>query len=455
MKPNRLKNTVPAFALFACVCAAGFAQSSSSYFLEGSYNRYRLNPALTPERAFASLPALGGTAVESNMNVGLANFIYESKSKPGSLTTFMSGDVNSRKFLDALPDMVRMNVNADVDLISFGFGTSKWYGWFDSRLRSMQSVAIPDDLFAFMKAGLSAGDYDICDLSVTSMNFVQTSLGFRIRPIRNLSAGASTNLLWGAAYSKVGIDRMHAAIGPDSWTVSTAASVTMAVPETRIVLDEDGKIKDVDCDLKHNHGVDSYGLTVDVGGEYDMKDVVPGLRISASITDIGAMLWRNVQVLESDRDKSVVFDGFADDGSGDRLDDDFEALARFSETGDDKVTTAFDATYRLGASYSLPGLDWLVFGELVTMRGGMNELYESRTSVNIAAGSVLDVSGSLAFSNLGTSFGSMLNLHPKRVNLFLGVEAGSLDLNSQFIPLDSFSFNVSLGVRMAFGKLVF
>lgn len=455
MKLNGLHKTVIATMMLVCLCSGGWAQTASSYFLEGSYNRYRLNPALTPERGFVALPALGGIDVEANMNAGLANFIYESKSKPGSLTTFMSSEVDSRKFLKALPDAVRLNANLDMDILSFGFGAPRWYFWLDTRLRSNQNVSIPDDMFEFMKAGMSRGEYYIDNLSVTTINYLQTALGFQIQPIENLKVGAATNILVGAAYSQANIDCLHAKLGPDKWIVNTDATLTVAVPETYVILDEDGKIDDVHNEIKNYNGPESFGVSFDLGGEYDFKDIVPGLKVSASITDVGFISWENAQVLKTDKNRYVEFGGFAEDGSTDDLGDEFEAMARFHETDDNEVITTLSATCRIGAEYHLPALDWLTFGELITMREGMNKLFESRTSVNLKAGRVLDVSGNIAFSNLGTGFGGVLNLHPGGFNLFMGLEAGSLRLNPQFIPLDKFSCNVNFGIRVGVGELRF
>ena len=452
MKPNGLKRMViVTFGLvYSGMCV--FAQTSSSYFVDGSYNRYRLNPALTPERAFVSLPVLGGTSVQTNMNAGLANFIYESKSKPGELTTFMSGDVDSRKFLNGLPDAVRLNANLDIDVLGFGFGTSEWYFWLDSRIRSYQGVSIPDDMFRFLKAGMSKGEYFIRDLNVTTTNYVQTSLGFQIKPVENLSVGASTNILLGGAYSKLNIDCMHFRLGPDSWLVNTEATATVSVPDTRVILDEEGKIDDIDSDINGFPGIASYGLSFDLGAEYDLKDIVPGLKVSASVTDMGFMIWKDAQVLKTDRNNTVEFNGITDDGFSDQLSDDAENMARFYECDDNSVTSKFNATVRMGAEYSLSGVKWLSFGELITLRSGLDRLYESRTSVNLKAGNVLDVSGSVAFSNIGAGFGGVFNLHPGGVNLFVGAEMDVLKVNPQFIPLEKFSCNVNFGLRMGLGN---
>ncbi len=452
MKLNGFKRMViVTFGLvYSCMCV--FAQSSSSYFVDGSYNRYRLNPALTPERAFVALPALGGTSIQTNMNAGLANFIYESKSKPGKLTTFMSSDVDSRKFLNGLPDVIGLNANLDIDVLGFGFGTREWYFWFDSRIRSYQSVSIPDDMFRFLKAGMSKGEYYIRDMNVTTTNYVQTSLGFQIKPVENLSVGASTNILLGAAYSMLNIDCMHFRFGPDTWLVNTEATATVAVPNTRVILDEDGKIDDIDSDIENFSGIGSYGLSFDLGAEYDFKDIVPGLKVSASVTDMGFMIWKDAQVLKTDGNSTVEFSGVTDDGFADELADDAENLARFYESGEKSVTSTFNATVRMGAEYSISGVEWLSFGELITMRSGLDRLYESRTSVNMKAGNVLDVSGNVAFSNLGVGFGGVLNLHPGGVNLFMGADMGVLKVNPQFVPLEKFACNVNFGLRMGIGN---
>ncbi|MCQ2082932.1 MAG: DUF5723 family protein [Bacteroidaceae bacterium] len=454
MKPHIFFSTVLA-TLFCVAAGSGcLAQSSSSYFLSGSYDRYRLNPALTPQRAFVAFPALGSTGIESNMNVGLSNFLYESESKPGSLTTFMSGDIAPEDFLSDLPEVVRLNANLDVDIFGLGFGGPKWYFWLDSRLRSLQNVSIPDDMFAFMKAGMAKGEYDINDLSIVSTNYLQTAVGFQFEPARNLKVGVSTNVLVGAAYAKVNIDNLHASIGPDKWMVNSSATVMMDVQKTRLVLDEDGKIDGIESDIeiedyKHPQG---YGVTFDLGAEYDLNDIVPGLKVSASVTDLGAMTWKDVQILETRKGNGVEFNGFTQGDETVNMADEFEEMARFTEQQNTTVRNTFDPTVRLAAQYGIPGAEWLSFGELVTVRKGMNELKEARSSVNMRLGRVLEMSGNMAFSNLGTSFGGAVNLHALMFHLFADVEAGSLRLNPQYIPLDGFSVVANVGLRIGIGS---
>ena len=45
-----------------------FAQLRTSYFMEGTYFRTDMNPALTPTRGYLSLPVMGGFGMSLNNN---------------------------------------------------------------------------------------------------------------------------------------------------------------------------------------------------------------------------------------------------------------------------------------------------------------------------------------------------------------------------------------------------
>ena len=54
------------------------AQLRTSYFMEGSYFRNELNPALAPTRGYIAIPALSGVGVNLNSNIlSVDNFLYK------------------------------------------------------------------------------------------------------------------------------------------------------------------------------------------------------------------------------------------------------------------------------------------------------------------------------------------------------------------------------------------
>lgn len=424
------------------------AQSgNSSYFLSGSFDRYKLNPALTPERAFVALPCIGGLGLHSDLNVGLSNFIYDSKSKPGNLTTFMSGDVSRDEFLDALPDVSEMNLDLDAELLAFGFGGKKWFAWFDASWKSQTSLNIPKDMFAFMKSALSANDYEIRDLTANEISYGKASLGFQYRPIDNLSVGVSVNVLFGLAYARFGIDRMNAHMGADNWSILADASARYSIPGVSLVLDDNGKISDIETDFDNLSFPENYGLAFDFGAEYDFGNLVPGMKLSASVTDLGYIDWKDVNVIATDNTRAVSFEGYKDEDTFDEIADDAEKMLDFQDNGTEEMRTSLDAAIRFGIEYTVPSAKWLSFGELLTSRFGTVRYTESRTSLTMRAGKWLEFSIDAAFSSHGTSFGGILNFHPAGINLFLAGELESLELNPQFIPMDGYSASLALGVR--------
>ncbi len=455
-----MKRTATAKILMQAAFAVMFASqalcqtNASAYFLEGSFDRYRLNPAFSPERAFLALPVLGGTEMNAGMNAGLADFIFESKTNPGKLTTFMSSEISADRFLNGLPDMFSTDFRFGTDVLAFGFGKEKWYAWFDSRIVAGARFAIPKEMFSFMKAGFSRGEYEISGVGATLNSYLETSVGFQYEPVDNLRVGASLKPLWGLAYADASIDRLYANTAGSSWMIMADASVRNGIPMMEVVL-EDGKISDVRrSDSKFQMNPLS-GFAFDFGAEYNFDRLVPGLTVSASISDIGSIRWDGIQILGTDADESAEFRGFLPDGSADEFADDLKDLLVLHETGKSRVTQKLDATFRAGVEYTLPFLDCLSVGELFTRYGGDINMSESLTSLNLSLFKFLELSGNVAFSDKGCCFGGMVNLHPAGINFFLATDFRRIELNPQMIPLDGFDADFRMGVRLALSSLRF
>ena len=46
----------------------------------------------------------------------------------------------------------------------------------------------------------------------------------------------------------------------------------------------------------------------------------------------------------------------------------------------------------------------------------------------------------------------MMNIHPAVFNMFIAVDKLSAKFNPQFVPVEEFGVNVSLGISLAFGQ---
>ena len=461
MKKHIVKKSVLAVSMLAMVIAASAQSASSAYFLEGFNQRYQLNPAFAPERkVFMAIPALSNIQVDAQSTVGLANFLFESKSKPGMLTTFMSPDIDSKEFLDAMPRGAQFNVGLNMDIFALGIGGENSFTTFNVKMRNSEQIVLPKELFGFMKASLAEGDYLIKNLNINTITYMEVSLTHSHKIGDNLTVGLGLKLLEGVAYADVTINEIDARIHEDEWQVKSNGTIKASVPGAEYKLDPETQTFDGIEGFKFNMP-GSHGFAVDLGAEYDFKDIVDGLKVSAAITDLGFIGWANMNTFATNNNEYVEFDGFNNyDVNGDnseetmdQINDDFNDMVQLYQTGttNKKERVALSANFRLGAEYALPFADWVSFGELITYRTGLWSYTESRTSVCLSPCGWFDLSGNVSFSTLGSSMGFLMNLHPGGINFFLAIDHLKAEFNPQFVPLHDFGLNFSVGFNLAFG----
>ncbi|MCQ2065237.1 MAG: DUF5723 family protein [Bacteroidaceae bacterium] len=450
---------ISAIAAAVLVTSLSLAQTTaSSYFLEGFNQRNQLNPAFAPERDIVvSVPLLGNLQLGANGSAGLGNFIYQSQADPDRLTTFMSSEVDRDGFVNGLPDVFRIGAGLNMDILSVGVGGENGFTSAGLRLRNDNNVGIPREMFGFMKAGLSNGTYLIEDINVNSTTYLELSVNHSRRIIAPLRVGATVKLLAGIDYTDVNIDRIDADFSEDAWKVRTNASFTQSLPGGKIEYDgEDNSIEGIDYSFS---APESFGLALDLGAEYDMAQFVEGLKVSASITDIGFIRWKDLDRFVTRNDEYVTFSGFqdydvmgdGDDSDTDLLEDDFSDMLKLYEDGKSAMAVATAATLRAGAEYVLPWVDWIKCGELLTCRTGKWGFFESRTSLVLSPCGWFDFSGNVAFSTRGTSGGLIASFHPSAVTLFIACDCMKTSLNRQYIPLERFGAEVNAGISLALG----
>lgn len=460
MKHNNHISKIIIAGIILLVSSLSYAQTaSSSYFLDGSFTRYQLNPALTPERGYLAFPVLSNFQFETYSSVGLSNFIYESKSDPSRLTTFMSSEVNKDDFLNALPSVSKIKFGMDMDLFSLGFYGFKGMNTLNVKLRNSENINLPKELFSFMKASLSDGDYLIEDININSYTYFEMALGHSHKIKDNLTIGARLKLLVGGYYMDANVDRINAKISGDSWRVNANATAKIAAPGSIKPIYKTGTEKEIDDFDYDFDGIKNFGFAVDLGAVYDMSELVEGLQLSASLTDLGLINW-NMLTAATNNQEDVVFNGFSDydvtgdeeDPTLDNLEEDFKNLVKVYDQGTEKEKVKLDATFRFGAEYTMPFAHWISVGELITVRSGINEFSEARSSLILAPSKWFDMTGNVAFSSYGTAYGFMINLHPAGLNLFLASDGIRAKVNPQNIPIEDFFANFVFGINMPIGK---
>jgi len=373
----------------------------------------------------------------------------------------MSPDIDAGTFLDAMPKAAQFNVGLNMDILALGVGAKNGFTTFNLKLRNNEQINLPKELFGFMKASLANGDYLIENININTISYVEASLTHSHKIGDNLTVGLGLKFLEGIAYADLTVNEIDAQLHEDEWLVKSNGSIKASIPGAQYKLDPDNQTFD---------GVDgfsfsvpqSHGFAVDLGAEYDFKGLVDGLKVSAAVTDLGFIGWANMNTFATNNNEYVKFEGFNnydvsgdnEDETMDQINDDFNDMVKMYQTGttNQKEKVMLNATFRLGAEYALPFVNWISFGELLTYRSGLWPYTESRTSICLSPCGWFDLSGNAVLSSMGSSMGLLLNLHPGGINFFVAVDRLKAEFNPQFIPLHDFGLNFSLGLNFAFGK---
>ena len=466
--------TLISAAVLVGSCLTASAQAlHSGYFLEGYTFRHQLNPAFSAERNYISIPALGNINIGTQGNVGLGTFLYPQNDQ---LVTFMHSSIDGRDFLDGLKNNNRINANINLTILSAGFKAWGGFNTIDLGLRSNTSMALPKDLFAFMKMGMSSDDthYHMEDLGIQSNNYVELALGHSRQINDRLNVGGKLKFLFGGANLSMKMTDMDVTLSQDKWMVKANGEMNASLkglvmptkqesgkdvtdPSQNDLIDWDN----IDVD---SPGLGGFGMAIDLGASYKILD---DLTVSAAILDLGFISWNN-NIKAATSNSAWEFDGFQNiavdselgdddpnslDSQLEALGDDLEDYASFhrQENGT-KRTTSLAATLNIGAEYVFPFYDKLRFGFLSSTRiNGQYSWSEGRISANVAPIKWFDASVNYGLSSFGSSFGWLLNFHPHGFNFFIGMDHLMGKVSPQFIPVESANMNVSFGFNVTFG----
>lgn len=434
--------------------------AKSAYFMEGTFHNTMLNPAMKPERNFISFPAFGNMGLSVNSNAGLTDFLYPHGNN--ELVTFMHSSVDANDFLSGLPSTTKIGMNLDMTLFALGFKAWGGYNTFNVTLRSQTNVKLPKGLFEFMKLGLSRDHYSFSGIGVNSMNYAALSIGHSREVIKNLRVGANLKYLIGLGYADFNVDKMNLTLQNDVWEAQALATGTLATfGEPSWKLDKDGLIEDVDVEL---NGLSSSGFAVDLGATYDCKDFVDGLKLSASVVDLGFIKWKKA-IKAKTMDKTVSFDGFHEidvddfettvEDQVDAIVDDAEEMIELHPDGKQAVSvnTNLAATMYLGAEYEMPFYKPLSVGVLYSNRfSDAAGWYDLRGFVNVAPLKWFEASVNCGVSTYGTSLGWMLNFHPAGLSMFVGSDFMITKVTPQFVPTNNLNANFTFGISIPFGS---
>lgn len=442
-------------AAAACVALTAnlWAQApNSAYFTDDFKYRHDLNPAFGNAQSYVAVPALGSVNVKTMGNFGYqdvvrTNPLYPAQSSKKK-TTFLNPYLSNP--LDGFSSgWNKIGIQADIALLSAGFKAFGGYNTVELNSRTTANLKLPYELLKFA-VNTGNKNYNIGDISAGGQSFAELAFGHSRDIDSHWRVGAKFKLLFGIADASLEMKNVKAHLTGNTWTISGDAQAHMSMKgfsyksETKDY--EQGgsyrRVNDVDID---GAGIGGFGAAIDLGGVYTLDE---NWQFSAALLDLGFISWSN-DMYATNEEKTFTFNGFHDVGvhSGDSpLDDQADSYSdqiadfyNLRDRGDrGGRTTGIGARLNLGASYALPMYNKLKFGLLSSTRFlGTHTWTEARLSANCAPLSWVDGNVNLAVNSYTTSFGWMLNFHPKGFNVFVGMDHLVGKCSNEMIPLSS------------------
>lgn len=452
MKLNRVISAI------LLVCAMVMAQSASaqlktSYFMEGSYFRTDMNPALAPTRGYIALPLLSGfsAGVYSNYN-SYENMYYE---QDGVYVGALNSSVPADEFLSKLPNQCVQALDINLSLFKLGFYTL--HGTFfnvGANMRVNYNTVIPKDYFKMVK-GENEESINIKNMSLDLDQYLETYAGTAIRLGENITVGARFKFLIGLQNGVLNVDKLsvengnysiHGDIKMNSYMYDS--SQYNGDPDNIAMLDESfSTIKD---------NLHSFGGAIDLGAEVRLFE--KKLKLSAAVTDLGFITWSSKSQLRG----SIDCDANEDMGIEELLN--LEVVNVPNKLSD--YTTRLTTNVNIGAEYNFLCNHFAV-GLLSHTRLYRNAVAtELTTSFNVRPTNWMTFTASHTFFNGNTPgiYGAAVNIHPRAINIFFGMDyIGSNKNTTDFEPtttaeIDQMlspkatSYNFFIGVGFNFGR---
>mgnify|MGYP002857054140 FL=1 len=465
-----------ATVLFASVDRAVAQELRTAYFVEDFKWRHDMNPAFGNRQSYVALPF-------SNINVGLQgsfgvdNFLFENPrwGQPGEkrTVTFMHPDITYDQSVGKLKNGLKIQLDFRETIIGMGFKAFHGYNTLDVNVKGMAGVSFPKSFLEFAKR-VHNDTYSFDDMAARGMAYGEVALGHSHQINNQLRIGARLKGLVGLGRFDFSLKNAYAKLEGDVWEVRAQAQAEVNAKGFAFVTEKEeyksvsrqgktyDKVTDVDVDDYEPMG--GFGLGIDLGATYE---VMPGLTLSASLTDLGFIKWKSKAEAKTS-EAYFSFDGFhevavdGDYGSSldDELDDyedqlaDFMNLAVTNDAG--SSTHALAATMNLGAEYQMPFYKGLSAGLLLSrhFNGSNFSWTEARLSGNLSASKSFSVAVSYALNTFGSSLGYVVYYHPKVINFFFGMDRLAFSKYTVYegfpVPLSP-NFNFVMGLSVAIG----
>ena len=458
-----LRYMAAALTMAAAILPTSAQELRTSYFMETSNYRHQMNPALLDSPYFGMF--FSNINVGMTGNIGAKQFIFDTNGLPGytgnyRYTTFMDPNVDAKTFLNKLHDKNRFDLYLNYNLFSVGFKAWGGVNLLELNLRSNTNLTLPKGLFEFAKTAGEKEHYEFGGLGMRTQNYMELALGHSRDINKQWRVGGKLKFLIGAAYADFTADNVTLDMTEDAWRIQSNAQMKASLLKSDVIHEDPSKnsadgrprVKELD---NFGFSLPGFGMALDLGVTYKP---IENLTLSAAITDLGFISWKNTHHASSQGD--YTFDGFNNiyigsdkdqtediDDQFDQIGDDLEEMFSVYDDGTKTVTQALAATLNVGAEYKLPAYDKLKFGFLYTSRiHGKYSWHQGMLNVGVRPVKWFECNVNGAVTSTGVTAGGMLSLKAPHFNFYIAADRFFSKMGKQGVPLNSSNGNITFGM---------
>lgn len=360
------------------------AQLRSSYFMEGSYFRTELNPALKPTRGYIALPLLSGYNFSIGGNIPLRD----------NITLGGTRDDITPSMLSNYPKFEKTNNTLKLNVLGAGFYTRNGMFWnLGVNIRHDTDYTIPRELYE-LESSLATGTFTFDNIIGNTNTFIDAYVGTSFTICNFINIGVRAKFLTGLINGNVYIDKLiyhHGKI--EDFTLHMRLN---SIEYDNTNYDGTWDEKDIWSNVK------SFGGALDLGVELCLLN--DRLKVSAAVIDLGFIRWAG-----SLRYSAVM---------------DINQTTKDAPEMMTSYTTRINCDLNMGVEYNFCK-EILAVGLLSHTR-----LYNSCTtseltaSLNVRPTNWITLTASHTFLNGNRPgiFGGAINIHPAGINIFAGMD---------------------------------
>ena len=402
-------------------------QSFQEGFMLQDYSlAYRYNPALAPQRDFLSLFQYGSF---KRNNVGASAFLYPID---GEVVTFLNSKVPAETLADNLKDNNYLTKNLDFNLFSCGFYRNGATHTFEANVKAKYAVSAPGELFMFAKLGTVQSPLNLEGLRLQGDVYAELAYGYSRKVDERFSFGARVKLLAGFYAMDFNVTQLQLTTSEDYYQADIEAKVDLTNQTLDFGTIDGGHINFKDFAYK---GLFNYptggGLAVDLGIAFKPVD---NLTISASLLDLGTILWYYGNSAVSSGTigftglNNLAFEDFNKDGLMSQLNNLKDDVLKEMRPREEKKKFRFKAipfSAELGAKYALPFYESLSIGFTGQYIGyQLMPYWESRFAVAVNPVDWFDCTANIGTGEYGLVWGAAASVHLAKFRFNAGLGNG-------------------------------